>query len=77
MTFQATKRSIRTSAGLRSISSMFFLIKDWFLDSAEVLLRWLALEVALEIVVWWSARLIAKARAGGARLFGDQSKWVQ
>lgn len=51
--FHATKRSMSTSAGLRSWSWMFFLMRDWFLEVVEpFLLRALALELAREMVVW-------------------------
>lgn len=52
MAFQATKRSIRTSAGLRSCSWIFFLMRDWFLDRDDpFLLRPLARELARERLV--------------------------
>lgn len=51
MAFQATKRSMRTSAGFRSWSWMFFLMRLWFLDIEDpFLLRPLAREFAREML---------------------------
>lgn len=46
--FQATKRSMSTSDGLRSCGAMFFLMRDWFLEMVEPCLLALEMDVARE-----------------------------
>lgn len=65
MAFQATKRSMRTSAGFRSWSWIFFFMRLWFLDNEEpFLLRPLAREFAREMLVCsgWPDNMMGKEK---------------
>lgn len=48
MTFQAMKRSMRTSEGFRSWGAIFFLMSDWFLETVEPCLLAREMDVARE-----------------------------